>query len=490
MFADMIPSRLLGPFIPGFARTRWAGPIEKSLGLADAVFAGEDEKAQSLRTALVAFSIRIVSAFIAYISQVLIARWLGAHEYGIFVWVWVAAVICGGLACLGFPSAVVRFIPQYRVSKETGLLRGIAFGSRVYSVLAASLIAAFGITITYLFQETITSVYVLPLFLGAICLPMLALAEVQDGVARAFSWVDIALSPTYLLRPVLILVAMAGALIAGMEATAATALIASIAATWFTSIVQMLIMNRRLAKAVPTGPRTLTPKIWITVALPIFLVEGFFTLLTNVDIIIAGAYLPPNEVAVYFAAVKTLALVHFVYFAVKAGAAHRYAQYFTAGDKPQFEGFVRDTVKWTFWPSLGMALLILLTGKLLLSLFGADFADGYPLLFILVIGIVTRAAIGPAESVLNMSGHQNVCAAIYGVTLLVNVTLNLTLIPKFGLYGAAWATTIAMIFEAAALYSLTLRRLGIHMFVFSTHPPASHASTSQDSVTQTPGEHV
>ena len=66
-----------------------------------------------------------------------------------------------------------------------------------------------------------------------------------------------------------------------------------------------------------------------------------------------------------------------------------------------------------------------------------------------------------------MSGQQNICATVYGITLAVNIVLNLTFIPLFGLYGAAWATTIAMTFEAAALYSIVLRRLGIHMFVFA-----------------------
>ena len=466
MFEHIIPSKFLGPLVPGFARLRWGNPINKGLAMADAVVAGKDEKALSLRTALIAFTIRIISAFIAYVSQVFIARWLGTHEYGVFVWVWVAAVIWGGLACLGFPSAVVRFIPQYKVSGEDDLLRGIAFGSRLYSVITATIIAAIGIIITYLFEDSITSIYVLPLFLGAICLPMLALAEVQDGVSRAFNWVDIALNPTYLVRPVLILATMAGALAYGWEPTAATALTASIVATWITSIGQMLVLNRRLKTNIPAGAKKLQPKIWIAVALPIFLVEGFFTLLTNVDILIAGAYLPPEKVAVYFAAVKTLALVHFVYFAVKAGAAHRYSQYFASGDKNRFSAFVQDTVKWTFWPSLVMGMLLLLTGKFLLSLFGQEFAAGYPLLFILVIGIIARATIGPAESVLNMAGQQNICAAVYGVTLLVNILLNVTLIPIYGLYGAAWATTIAMIFEAAALYSITLRRLNIHMFIF------------------------
>ena len=478
MLNQLIPSRLLGPMLPDFARTRWPDQVARGLDIADAIVTGQDEKASSLRAALVAFSIRIVSAFIAYVSQVLLARWLGTHEYGIFVWVWVAAVICGGLACLGFPSAVVRFIPQYRVANQLSLLRGIAFGSRVYSVLAATAIAVIGIAATYYFEGAITSIYVMPIFLGAICLPMLALAEVQDGVARAFSWIDIALSPTFLLRPVLILAAMAGALILGMEATASTALIASIFATWFTSIVQMMVMNRRMSKTIPSGSRELTPKTWIIVALPIFLVEGFFALLTNVDIIIAGAFLPPHDVAIYFATVKTLALVHFVYFAVKAAAAHRYSQYYSSGETSQFQGFVHDTIKWTFWPSLAMGLIILVTGKLLLSLFGADFAEGYPLLFILVIGIIARASVGPAESVLTMSGHQNVCAIIYGVTLAVNVALNLTFIPKYGLYGAAWATTVAMIFEAAALYSLTLRRLDIHMFVFASPPQAEESEAA------------
>ena len=58
---------------------------------------------------------------------------------------------------------------------------------------------------------------------------------------------------------------------------------------------------------------------WVAVSIPIFLVEGFLFLLTNADVLVVGHFLPPDQVAVYFATAKTLALVHFVYFAVKAG---------------------------------------------------------------------------------------------------------------------------------------------------------------------------
>jgi len=464
------PSQIVKPLVPAFLLRRFGAAIDTGFAHADAVVLGEDEKALAQRTALLTFSIRIVSALIAYGSQVLMARWLGGHEYGIFVWVWVAAVILGGLACIGFPSAVVRFIPQYRVSGDSASLRGIIFGSRFYSILISSLVAVAGIAGIFLFEEQISNIWILPLYLAAVCIPMLALGEVQAGVARSFNWVNIGLAPTYLVRPILILVFMVLALAMGFAATAATALGATIAATWITSIGQALMMNRNLTKVVPPGSRHLQPKTWIVVSLPIFLVEGFFALLTNVDILIAGYYLEPEKVAIYFAAVKTLALVHFVYFAVKAGAAHRYSQYFSAGDAPRYESFVRDTVKWTFWPSLAMGLVMLVAGSFLLRLFGPGYDSGYPLLFILLLGIIARASVGPAESVLTMSGEQKVCAVVYGITLLVNIVLNVTFIPVYGLYGAAFATTFALMFEALALYAMTLRRLGLHMFVFAPSP--------------------
>lgn len=467
MTFDFEPSRLVRPLVPQFVTARWGHHVDTGLDLADAIVAGRDERAQSLRTAFIAFTIRIVSAFIAFISQVLMARWLGTHEYGIFVWVWVAAIICGGLSCVGFPSAVVKFIPQYLVEDNQRALRGIIFGSRIVVTLVATAIAGMGIAAAYALDGGMSSIYSVPLIMAAVCLPLLSLSDVQNGVARAFNWADLAFSPTYLMRPVLILVLMIAALAYGMEPTAATAMTAAIGATWLTTIVQTWIMNRRLKKTVSRGPRSISLGTWIVVALPIFLVEGFFALLTNVDIMIAGVFLEPKEVGVYFAAVKTLALVHFVYFAVKAGAAHHYSRYFTAGDVQKFDSFVRETVKWTFWPSLLMALIILVTGKFLLSLFGAEFTVGYPLMFVLALGIVARASVGPAEAVLTMSGHQNICAAVYGAALLINVLLNVTFIPIYGLYGAAWATTFTMVFEATALYATTLRHLNIHMFVFS-----------------------
>ena len=248
--------------------------------------------------------------------------------------------------------------------------------------------------------------------------------------------------------------------------------IAAILATYATTIWQLATVTTRADRKVEPGPRTYHVRQWVIVSAPIFLVESFFFLLTNADVLMVGRFMQPDDVAVYFATVKTLALVHFVYFAVKAGVAQRYANISHGGDAAALSVFARETVAWTFWPSLLMAGAVLVVGKPMLALFGPGFDAGFPLLFVLVLGVVARAAVGPAESLLTMTGNQNVCALVYAVTLALNVALNFALIPQYGLWGAAIATTIAMVFEALALSFTVWRKLGIVMMIFlPSHRP-------------------
>ncbi len=441
----------------------------------DSVLFEPGERGKAGLMSLAAFAIRMVSAVIAFVSQVLLARWMGSFEYGIFVLVWVTMVIVGNLSCLGVHTSVVRYVPEYLEKRKFAEIRGILLASRLFGLIVSTFFAMLGAAGIWLFSPQIESYYIVPFYLGIVCIPMIALSDVLQGIARANGWVVSALSPTYLIRPVLILAFMVGALTLGYPACAETAVIAAIIATYATTVIQLAGTTARADKRVPKGPRAYDAKAWLSVSMPIFLVEGFFFLLTNADVLMVGRYMPPDDVAVYFATVKTLAVVHFVYFSVKAGVAQRFAHYAHADDRTALGSFARDTATWTFWPSVLMGAAVLLFGEFLLGLFGPGFDQGYPLLFVLVVGVVARASVGPAESLLTMSGNQNVCAAIYAITLAVNIGLNVILIPQYGLWGAAIATGIAMGFEATALATVVYRRLGVVMAVFL---PAGNSGAS------------
>ncbi len=435
------------------------------LARVDQTLAGANAHDHAGRMSLIAFSIRVLSAVIAFFSQVLMARWLGSFDYGIFVVVWVSVLIVGNLSCFGFHTVVIRFIPQYREAERLYALRGILVASQVFTLAASTAIAllgAFGLTF---FSSFLEAYYVLPFWLGLLMLPMIALSDTAQGIARANGWAVAALAPAYVIRPVLLLCFMGTAILAGFPADVRTSLLAAIGATYVTTLYQAVRVLWPAQKAVSKAAPVFDMRMWMTVALPIFLIEGFTFILTNADVLIVGYFMDPHDVAIYFATVKTLALVHFVYFAVKTGAAQRYAQLVQASDRGTLADFARQTVHWTFWPSMVMGALVLIGGYPLLLLFGAEFTRGYPLLFVLVLGVLSRASVGPAESLLTMSGHQKLCAWIYGATLSVNLIANAVLIPQIGLWGAAIATATAMGFEAMALAFAVKSRFGFIMLI-------------------------
>jgi O-antigen/teichoic acid export membrane protein len=208
------------------------------------------------------------------------------------------------------------------------------------------------------------------------------------------------------------------------------------------------------------------PKTWLATSLPIFMVESFYLLLTYTDVLMLQQFRPPGEVAIYYASAKTLALVAFVSFSVAAAVAHRFSEYHVAGDRERLAAFLADSIRWTFWPSLAATALILALGRPFLSLFGPAFVDGYPIMFVLAIGLLARAAVGPVERLLNMLGEQNACAAVYALAFAINLGGCLVLIPRFGGLGAALATSAALAVESILLFTVTKRRLGLHVFIW------------------------
>ena len=221
------------------------------LGRIDAVLFSADERGEASRMSVIAFAIRIVSAAIAFISQVFLARWMGSFEYGIFVLVWVTMVIAGNVSCLGFHTSVIRFIPEYREKGMLAELRGILVASRLFVLVASSVIAGVGaLSVVGCSRRHIESYYVVPFVLGFICLPMIALSDVLQGMSRANSWAVFALSPTYLVRPVLILVLDGrGARRRLSSPTPETAIIVAILATYATTHLAAYRRHQRASTA-------------------------------------------------------------------------------------------------------------------------------------------------------------------------------------------------------------------------------------------------
>jgi O-antigen/teichoic acid export membrane protein len=438
-----------------------ASPLPSSfLGRLRSKLAGASSEASlTQRLAGTIFIIRVVSASLAYLSQILLARWMGGSDYGVYVYVWTWVLLLGSMMDFGISASAQKIIPEYRTAGEQALLRGFLAGSRWMTFVVAAAISLLLAGVIRLLSPWIGESQIVPLYIGCITLPAFVVANTQDGIARSHDWMRLGLMPQFIVRQGLIIGITAGALVLGFHLGATAAMIASAGAVWIAMIGQMLVLNRRLALHIEPGARTYDFRGWLAISLPILLVESFYLLLSYTDVLVLQQFRSSEEVGVYFAVVKTLALVSFIHYAMSATTAHRFAEYHALGDKDRLSAYVAHAINWTFWPSLVATVV-------LLWLFGPQFVIGYDIMFVAAIGLVVRSAIGPVERLLNMLGHQHICAAAYAFAFVMNVVLCVVLVPRFGGHGAAAATSISLGFETVLLFWIVRVRLGLHVLAF------------------------
>lgn len=428
---------------------------------------GDAHLAGVVRGAAFVMSIRVAGAAIALLAQVLLARWMGAFEYGIFVYVWVWVVVLGIVVPMGFGTSVLRFIPEYRAKEKWRRLSGVlkaSFGI-VAAVGAAASLAGLGLL--WAFSGYIESYYVWPLAVALLCVPGFALMDWQEGAARAFGWVNLAYVPNYIARPLAIVAVTGGILFFTGGATGLQVTLGALGATFATMFAQRYLLARRVAQTVPAAKPVFHVKHWVAISAPLVLVEGLFLLLTNTDIVLLGYFVDPDEIGIYFAATRIANLIAFIQFSVAALAVPKFAELYSAGKHEELQVFVHGSIQWIFWPTLAAGVFLLLVGKFALGLFGDNFGAGYPLLFLLMAGFLVRAATGSTEYLLNMTGNQKAVAWTYGIAAVANLALNFLLVPSFGLMGAATATAISIVGSTLWLAIAVHRRLGITAFVLA-----------------------
>jgi O-antigen/teichoic acid export membrane protein len=428
--------------------------------------ADADETGAGLATvaggAVRVFGGRVGKLLLVFLAQLVMARVLGSDGYGGVVIAQMAIGVGSVVGALGLDSGLARKVPLHETDPER--LRGVVRGGLVVGLLSGALVGAGAflaapVFATELFGDPDVTVL---LQLAAVGVPFGVLSYIGGAVARGAGSTAVRVGVRQLLNPVLNLLLVVAFLLAGYGAAGAAAGV--VGAIVIGSLVALFLALRALPVSL-RGPSVPMSRELFVFSLPLLMTSSVEFVLVHTDTFLIGVFRGPSAVGIYNAAFK-IRQFGMVFFYPATFLLPTVLTRFDSEDRTQAAARIYQvTTKWLVLLSGPVVLVLLLFPEVVLGLtFGPDYLGARTALQVLLVSVMVTVLLSANGSALVALGHNRINAVVNAGTAVTNVGLNLLLIPRFGILGAAVATSTAFVARDVA-YSVALyRREGLQPF--------------------------
>ena len=413
-----------------------------------------------------ALGLRAALMAISFSSAVLLARLLGPEHYGAYVFAMAVMAFLALPGQAGLPSLMVRKLAVLGVENEWGRVLGLV--SRVrwlilgYSVLAGCALCLLALVA---FDTGIDDTRGRAILWSAVLLPGLVLVTVTGASLRGLDHLVLGQVVETLLRPAGVLVLVVLALVNAAELDAARAMALHALATWIAAIAALALQRHVLAPARRAPPRPCGNLEVLRDLAPFTFVAAAQLVIAQTDVVMIGAMRPPEEAGYYQVALQWANLVLFAQQAVLMVAGPTIARAYRRGDLAEVQTTLTASARLVFAVALPVAALLLLFGpQIIEATFGPGYAPAFAALWVLVIGRLVHASFGAIVPLAKMAGRERLLLGLLAVGALINLVLNLLLIPSHGIFGAALAGIIADFSWKSVLVVSIWRKLGLVSF--------------------------
>lgn len=406
----------------------------------------------------------VVGAGVSAVSGValtaVVTNGFAKNDAGTFFATTALFLIAAGIVQLGTEVGLVRFLPgQIATGRSREVLPTL--GIALTPVLVLSLAVA---VTTYVVAphvaasvggqanaETVTT----QLRILAVLLPVGALYNVALAGTRGFR----TMRPTVFVDAFgLNLVQLAGVVLVLLVGMGVIGLLLAWALPYLLGLAAaaawLLLLLRRMPHADDVGaaPRTtrtarkqLAGEFW-RYTTPRAVTNVLQTMLKRSDIVLVAALRSPAEAALYTAATRFVVFGQLGVQALQQALGPQLSALFARNEHDEAQSMYQTVTAWSMSLAWPIYLACAVFAPELLGFFGAGYADAAVVVVVLSLAMLFATAAGSVDTVLLMSGRSWLSMANVGAALALNLGLNLVLIPRLGIAGAAysWAAAIVL----------------------------------------------
>ena len=388
--------------------------------------------------------IRVVGAGTTFVTEVVVARVIGAESYGAYVYALGLIAMAGVVSKFGFDVTAMRFVAAYHLQGQFSLVRGFLRFSRKWVFTASVAVTCLLIAGLLVARNRISEEFQATILIGGPLLILLSLSQLEQGVLYGLRKTVYAELPLNVVRPLIVMLLAWGFSWSATKPAAPTALFWTLLATTGALAMSYLFVRRASMSDATAGGGPEERRYWLHTSRTLVLVAAAGIILSRTDVVMLGALVTSAEVGQYGAALRLSTLLIFFLLAVNSALGPLIAGLHARKEHHKLQRVVSLASTSIFVASSLAAIVLVAFGKYLLQLFGPQFPVAYPVLIVMLVGQIINALAGPVALLLNMTGHQHDVAKVLALSATMNVVLNAVLIPRYGALGAAIAMSFSM----------------------------------------------
>jgi O-antigen/teichoic acid export membrane protein len=425
-----------------------------------------------------------LSKLFTYFYRVVIARNFGSEVYGLFSLAITISSVFIAIAALGLVEGLVRYISLYRGKNKPEKIKYV-FSLTLFTSLISSAI----FSLIFFLSSNFLAVNIfhnseLVIFLKIFSLVpfLMVLFGVFSSALRAFEkifWYSFATNIFQNLLKILFLVLL---IFTGLNSGA-------VSMSYVLSIFGALVLSYYVCKhQVPWIFKKSTLKTEekrqikgeiMKYSLPLMFLGIFSFLFNNLDSLALGFFRNASEVGIYSTAIITVSMVWFTQELFMQLFLPLVTKEFSKGNFLLVKEISKQVGKWIFAVNLPISIIVILFPNAIINiLFGSQFIAAGPVLRILAVGQLIFSLGSLLTNLILITGRSRWVLINLIVVSLINLILEIVLVPHYGLLGAALAATISMsllslilFVEVKYLLSMTpLRKTMVRIFLVSIIP--------------------
>lgn len=395
-------------------------------------------------------------------TQVVLTWGLGAAAFGVYTSATTIGLVLSALSQLGLHSAAVYFGARARATDDHAALKGVLFGSVALNLAAGLVVTAAALAAASWFPSWFASDDVARGVLVAAPIALFRpIARTLVGFVNAAGDVRGTARATYVTLPVSMLACTALCVALGLGVQAA--IVAHTLSFVFFVLDGAATTWRRYGRVLADRTVAARPSVRALLAygVPMSIPDALFRTNLQLDVLILTWWVSSADVGHYRAAVSLAMLGAIPTAAVRTAFRPMVADLLARGERERLGPLTDIASRGLLIVALPLFLGVALVPDVLLSMFGASFHAAAGALLWLMVGQIVGVAVAPASTVLAMGGYARLELRNGVIALVINLALDLVLVPTLGAVGAAIGSAVSVTVWAVMRAFQVWRAVGV-----------------------------